>query len=128
MGALFEEITKAGVMLDIAGLTPTSEGTRITWTGGTLSSTDGPFTVVGGYAILQAKDKAEAVEWTKRRSIRTNGPSPPRSARSQSPDPGRPWSTRMRAHLMGVEAASAPIDRSKGVQNRKARALGNHEQ
>ncbi len=70
MGALFEEITKAGVMLDTAGLTPTSQGTRLTWTGGALSSKDGPFTeskeVVGGYAILQAKDKAEALEWTKR--------------------------------------------------------------
>ena len=70
MGALFEEVTKAGVMLDTAGLTPTSEGTRITWTGGSLSYKDGPFTeskeVVGGYAILQAKDKAEALEWTKR--------------------------------------------------------------
>ena len=70
MGALFEEITKAGVMLDTAGLTPTSEGTRITWSDGTLSYKDGPFTeskeVVGGYAILQAKDKAEAMEWTKR--------------------------------------------------------------
>ena len=57
-------------MLDTAGLTPTSEGTRITWSGGKLSYTDGPFTeskeVVGGYAILQAKDKAEALEWTKR--------------------------------------------------------------
>ena len=70
MGALFEEITKAGVMLDTAGLTPTAEGTRVTWSGGTFSYTDGPFTeskeVVGGYAILQAKDKAEALEWTKR--------------------------------------------------------------
>ena len=70
MGALFEEITKAGVMLDTAGLTPTSEGTRLTWSDGKLSTTDGPFTetkeVVGGYAIMQAKDKAEAMEWTKR--------------------------------------------------------------
>ncbi|WP_395296766.1 YciI family protein [Kitasatospora hibisci] len=70
MGALFEEITKAGVMLDTAGLLPTSEGTRITWEGGKLSFTDGPFTetkeVVGGYAIMQCKDMAEAVEWTKR--------------------------------------------------------------
>jgi hypothetical protein len=70
MGALFEEITKAGVMLDTAGLTPTSQGTRVTWSGGKLSYTDGPFTetkeVVGGYAILQAKDKAEALEWTNR--------------------------------------------------------------
>ena len=70
MGALFEEITKAGVMLDTAGLTPTADGTRVTWSEGNLTYTDGPFTeskeVVGGYAILQAKDKAEALEWTKR--------------------------------------------------------------
>jgi hypothetical protein len=70
MGALLEEITKAGVMLDTAGLTPTSQGTRVTWSGGKLSYTDGPFTeakeVVGGYAILRAKNKAEALEWTER--------------------------------------------------------------
>jgi hypothetical protein len=70
MGALFEEVTKAGVMLDTAGLTPTAQGTRVTWSEGQLTYTDGPFTeskeVVGGYAILQAKDKAEALEWTKR--------------------------------------------------------------
>ncbi|KJY41716.1 transcriptional regulator [Streptomyces sp. NRRL B-1568] len=70
MGALLEEITKAGVMLDTAGLTPTSEGTRLTWSGGKISSIDGPFTeskeVIGGYAIIQVKDRAEAVEWTKR--------------------------------------------------------------
>ncbi|MGP3979543.1 YciI family protein [Streptomyces sp. KR80] len=70
MSALLEEITKAGVMLDTAGLTPTSQGTRVTWSGGELSVTDGPFTeskeVIGGYSIVQAKDKAEAIEWTKR--------------------------------------------------------------
>ncbi|MEC4015426.1 YciI family protein [Streptomyces sp. H27-D2] len=70
MGALFEEITKAGVMLDTAGLTPTSAGTRVTWSDGKLSHTDGPFTeakeVVGGYSIIQAKDKAEALEWARR--------------------------------------------------------------
>jgi hypothetical protein len=70
MGALFEEVTKAGVMLDTAGLTPSAQGTRVTWSDGQLTYTDGPFTeskeVVGGYAILQAKDKAEALEWTKR--------------------------------------------------------------
>ncbi|MFC8453258.1 YciI family protein [Kitasatospora sp. NPDC057223] len=70
MGALFEEITKAGVMLETAGLAPTSEGTRVTWSGGRLSYVDGPFTeskeVVGGYAIIRAADMAEALEWTKR--------------------------------------------------------------
>ncbi|MGW6740283.1 YciI family protein [Streptomyces sp. NPDC055025] len=70
MGALFEEISKAGVMLDTAGLAPTAEGTRITWSGGKLSYTDGPFTeskeVIGGYSISRCEDKAEALEWAKR--------------------------------------------------------------
>ncbi|MEU9101867.1 YciI family protein [Streptomyces sp. NPDC048361] len=70
MGDLIEEMTKAGVLLDTAGLTPTAEGTRVRWNGGELTVTDGPFTeskeVVGGYAIIQAKDKAEALEWAKR--------------------------------------------------------------
>lgn len=70
MGKLIEEMTKAGVLLDTNGLTPTSQGTRVTWSGGELTVTDGPFTeskeVVGGYAIIQAKDKAEVLEWTKR--------------------------------------------------------------
>ena len=70
MGALFEEITKAGVMLDTAGLTPTSEGTRITWSGGTLRYTDGPFAeskeVVGGFAVLNVATKEDALVWTRR--------------------------------------------------------------
>ncbi|MFG3346812.1 YciI family protein [Streptomyces sp. NPDC048018] len=70
MGALFEEIAKAGALVDTAGLKPTAESTRITWRDGRLSYTDGPFTetkeVVGGYAMLQCKDMAEAVEWGKR--------------------------------------------------------------
>ncbi|MFG2499928.1 YciI family protein [Streptomyces sp. NPDC048441] len=70
MGVLFEEMTKAGVMLDNAGLRPTAEGARVTWEKGELSVTDGPFTetkeVIGGYSIMQAKDSAEAIEWTKR--------------------------------------------------------------
>ncbi|MER6570389.1 YciI family protein [Streptomyces sp. NPDC001093] len=70
MGELIEEVTKAGVMLDTAGLTPSAEGTRVRWEGGRISVTDGPFTetkeAVGGYALMQCKDKAEALEWTKR--------------------------------------------------------------
>ncbi|AZS85583.1 YciI family protein [Streptomyces griseoviridis] len=70
MGELIEEITKAGVMLDTAGLTPSAQGTRVRWEDGRISVTDGPFTeskeVVGGYALMQCKDRAEALEWTKR--------------------------------------------------------------
>ncbi|WP_225825033.1 YciI family protein [Streptomyces naphthomycinicus] len=70
MGELIEEVTKAGVMLDTAGLLPSAQGTRVHWEDGKISVTDGPFTetkeVVGGYALMQCKDKAEALEWTKR--------------------------------------------------------------
>ena len=70
MGELMEEITKAGVMLDTAGLTPSAQGSRVHWEGGSISVTDGPFTeskeVIGGYALMQCKDMAEALEWTKR--------------------------------------------------------------
>jgi hypothetical protein len=70
MGKLMDEMTKAGVMLDTAGLRPTEEGTRVHWDHGKLNILDGPFTeakeVVGGYAIIQAKSKEEAIEWAKR--------------------------------------------------------------
>ena len=70
MGALIEEMTKAGVLLDTAGLSPTAQGKRVRYEKGEITVTDGPFTeskeVIGGYAILQTKDEAEALEWTKR--------------------------------------------------------------
>lgn len=77
MGELLEEITKAGVMLDTAGLMPSVQGKRVHWEGGAVSVTDGPFTeskeVVGGYALMQCKDMAEALEWTKR-FVKVHGP------------------------------------------------------
>ena len=66
----FQEMTKAGVLLDTAGLRPTKESTELRWDRGKLTVVDGPFTeakeVVGGYAIVQAKSKEEALEWAKR--------------------------------------------------------------
>jgi hypothetical protein len=70
MEKLLDEMTKSGVMLDTAGLTPTAQGARVHWNGEKVSVTDGPFTetkeVVGGYAIMQCKDLAEAQEWASR--------------------------------------------------------------
>lgn len=70
MGKLIEEMTEAGVLIHTAGLRPTSEGVRVRLRGGELSTTDGPFTetkeVIGGYAVLEAKSKDEAIELTKR--------------------------------------------------------------
>jgi hypothetical protein len=70
MGKLMDELTSAGVMIDTAGLRPTAEGVRVRLKKGKLSMVDGPFTetkeVIGGYAILEAKSKAHAIEVTKR--------------------------------------------------------------
>ena len=70
MGRLIEEMTKAGVLIDTAGLRPTSEGVRLRLRGGKLSTIDGPFTetkeVIGGYAMLEAASKREAIEHTRR--------------------------------------------------------------
>lgn len=66
MGKLIEQMTKAGVLLDMGGLLPVSKGARVRAVGGKLVVTDGPFVeskeVIGGYAIIRAKSKAEAVE------------------------------------------------------------------
>jgi len=70
MGKLIEELTRTGRLISTAGLRPTSEGVRVRLRRGKLSSFDGPFTetkeVIGGYAILEAKSKKEAIELTQR--------------------------------------------------------------
>jgi hypothetical protein len=70
MGKLIEEMTRAGKLISTAGLRPTSEGVRVRLQRGKLSTIDGPFTetkeVIGGYAVLEAQSKAEAIELTKR--------------------------------------------------------------
>ena len=66
VGKLSEEMIKAGVLLDMGGLLPTSKGALINVKKGKLIVTDGPFSetkeVVGGFVIIEAKDYDEAVE------------------------------------------------------------------
>jgi hypothetical protein len=70
MGRLLEDMTKAGVLLDTAGLRPIEEATRIRLADGQQTVVDGPFTeskeVVGGYCLLQARSKDEAAQWASR--------------------------------------------------------------
>jgi hypothetical protein len=70
IGKLTEEMTKAGVLVDMGGLAPTSHGARIRLAGGKVTVTDGPFAeakeVLGGYAIVQVESKDEAVELARR--------------------------------------------------------------
>ncbi|MGH2653138.1 MAG: YciI family protein [Actinomycetota bacterium] len=70
MGKYNEELTKAGVLLDLSGLHPSAEGVRVRFSGGKPTVIRGPFTekkeIVAGYWILQVESMEEAVEWAKR--------------------------------------------------------------
>ena len=71
MGRLIGELMASGKLVDTAGLRPTAEGVRMHLAqGGRISVTDGPFAegkeVVGGYAILEADSKDEALALTRR--------------------------------------------------------------
>jgi len=70
MATYHEELQRAGVLLDYAGLQPTNKGWRISYSGGKRTVTDGPFTeakeLVAGYTLIQVKSREEALEWTRR--------------------------------------------------------------
>ena len=70
MGEFVEEATKAGVLLATGGLGPVAEATKVIRSGGKFTVVDGPFTeakeLIGGWALMEVRDKAEAIEWTKR--------------------------------------------------------------
>jgi hypothetical protein len=70
MGALTMEMMQKGVLLATEGLQPSSKGALVHAAGGKLTVKDGPFAeskeVIGGYAILQAASKEEAIAHVRR--------------------------------------------------------------
>ncbi len=71
MGKFNEEMAKAGVILEGAGLAPSSKGARLQFqAGGKTKVIDGPFTeskeLIAGYWVIETKSKQEAIEWMKR--------------------------------------------------------------
>ena len=69
MGKLAEREIKAGRMIDMGGLMPLQQGARVSIVDGKLHVTDGPFVeakeVIGGYAIFEFRDMAEAMAMTR---------------------------------------------------------------
>jgi len=65
-----DELMKAGVLVDLAGLQPSSKGVRIKFARGKHAVIDGPFAetkeLIAGYWIIKVKSKEEALEWAKR--------------------------------------------------------------
>jgi hypothetical protein len=69
MGKLVEEGMKSGYLLGVEGCMPSATGARVRLSNGKLSVVDGPFSeskeVVGGFAIIQANSKEEALQHVK---------------------------------------------------------------
>jgi hypothetical protein len=70
MGALVDEMTRAGVLETAGGLTSTRKGARVYFERGKRTVLDGPFAeskeLVAGYAMLELPSKEAAIEWAKR--------------------------------------------------------------
>jgi len=70
MGKYNEELVKAGVLLALDGLHPSSKGARVKFSGKSRTVIDGPFTetreLIAGFSILQVKSLQEAIDWVKR--------------------------------------------------------------
>jgi hypothetical protein len=69
MGQLVEDWKKSGWLLATEGCLPSALGARVRQSGGKVAVTDGPFTeskeIVGGFALIQAATKNEAIELTR---------------------------------------------------------------
>ena len=70
MATYHEELVKAGVLLDAAGLQPSAKGWRVRYRGGRRSVIEGPFAeareLIAGYTLIQVRSREEAMEWARR--------------------------------------------------------------
>jgi hypothetical protein len=70
MGALIEEGMKAGWLIATEGVHDAGAGLRVSSKQGEISVTDGPFAeakeVLGGYALMEARDRAHVLELTRK--------------------------------------------------------------
>ncbi|MFN0217762.1 MAG: YciI family protein [Hyphomicrobium sp.] len=65
-----EDLVKSGIMLSGDGLTPSSKGARVLFSGKDRTVIDGPFAetkeVIAGYWVWKVKNLQEAIDWAKR--------------------------------------------------------------
>jgi hypothetical protein len=70
MSKFNEELMKAGIVLAMDGLQPSSKGARVKFSGKSRTVIDGPFIeskeLLAGFWIWQVKSLEEAIDWVKR--------------------------------------------------------------
>jgi hypothetical protein len=64
-----EELINAGIMLDGTGLTPSSRGARVRFSGSNRTVINGPFAetteLIAGFSIWKVSSLQEAIDWVK---------------------------------------------------------------
>ena len=116
MGAYNEELVKAGILLTAGGLKPSSEGTRVRFSGNERTVIDGPFAetkeLVAGYSILEVGSKEEVIEWVKR---------------CPNTMPGEEWEIEIRPFLEPADVGEAPTpDQRELIAQLEATAAEHH--
>ncbi len=101
MMAFHDEMAKAGVLLDGAGLLPSSEGFRVQYdASGEARVIDGPFAetkeLIAGYTLIDVRSRDEALAWAQR---------------FPAPFPGLPCSIEVRPLMGGVDLAPEDAER-----------------
>jgi hypothetical protein len=70
MGKFNEELINAGIMLVGGGLSPSSRGARVRFSGSNRTVTDGPFTetkeLIAGFWVWKVSSLQEAIDWVKK--------------------------------------------------------------
>jgi hypothetical protein len=70
MSKFNDEMAEAGALITLEGLHPGVAGARVSFSGGTPQVTEGPSLgsseVIGGYWLINASSKEEAIKWAKR--------------------------------------------------------------
>lgn len=117
MGKYNEELMKAGVLVDLAGLKPSSKGARIKFSGSKRTVTDGPFAetreLIAGYWIIQAKSREEAIEW---------------ALRAPAPNEGEDGEIEIREFFeLDDFGPSEAVDRERGLQKQLDRKKARKE-
>jgi hypothetical protein len=70
MGRFNQDMIAAGVMVDGAGLQPSSKGAKVAFPGGRVQVTNGPFLetkeLISGFWIINVKTRADAIAWASK--------------------------------------------------------------
>ncbi|MBL8319684.1 MAG: YciI family protein [Burkholderiaceae bacterium] len=101
MMAFHDEMAKAGVLLDGAGLQPSSQGFRVQYdAAGRARVIDGPFAetkeLIAGYTLIDVRTRDEALAWAQR---------------FPAPFPGQPCCIEVRPLMGGIDLPPEDAER-----------------